>query len=556
MDEQRSSPPTQPTAAPTFGRTDLGLLLMLLLVAGGLRSWQLAHTDVAARDSIGYIRIAWHLEQEIRKQREHQRDPDKPGGQWATVVASAPQHPGYPAALLVVSRVVRRFWDADLPLAMQWSAQLTSIFAAVLLVVPMFLLGRELFDRRAAFVAALLFQCLPTSGRLMADGLSEPLFLLFVSMAVLFAHYGLRKGSPWWFAGVGLSGGLAYLTRPEGALVVAAVGLVLVGLQAFAGWRRPWPSFVQSGVLLTWGALTVAGPFVLIVGHLTTKNTPIQVLNSATTQLSGKAWMGEEEEEPQVMTDAAPSNAAILPQPLPTGRALRLFALTLLKSFFYVTWVPALAGFVRFRDRFRLAPVSWVLLLVWLGLGIFLYRVPVVMGYLSDRHMVLILFCATFWTAAGLVSIAAFIADWCAARSAAWGRTAGAWGRRPFWAIGLLAPLIAAGLVKTLEPLHTDRLPYREAGYWLAQNAAPGADIDDPYCWASYYAGREFAEEPQGRPPEHPRVCYVVVEKGDRTPRLPPRTNPAKFQDKQPKQTWPVRRGKGQSQVVVYEVAE
>src|SRR5579862_5816508 len=139
-----------PTPPPARKRSDLGLIVLLLLVAVGLRFWQLQHTEITARDSIGYIRIAWRL--------EHDADP-------RTVVHDAAQHPGYPAALLLMSVPVRYFSHDDLPTTMQRSAQLTSVFAAVLLVVPMFLLGRELFDRRIGFAAALLFQCLPTSGR-------------------------------------------------------------------------------------------------------------------------------------------------------------------------------------------------------------------------------------------------------------------------------------------------------------------------------------------------------------------------------------------------------
>jgi 4-amino-4-deoxy-L-arabinose transferase-like glycosyltransferase len=542
MDEQRL-PAASPQAAPTgLGRIDFGLLLVLVVVAAGLRCWQLAHTEVAARDSIGYIRIAWRLGHEIAKERSPARD-----GDWPKVVRTAAQHPGYPAALLLVSYPVRSWYGGDLPMAMQRSAQLTSVLASVLLVGPMFLLGRGMFDRRTGFVAALLFQCLPASGRLMADGLSEPLFLLCGCTAMLCAHYGLRKGSPWWFAGAGLCGGLAYLTRPEGAFVVAATGLVLVAEQAFARRRRPWPVFLQSGALLAWGALTVAGPFVLVVGHLTTKNTPIQVLNTATAQVSAKVWAGEEEEFAEAGNDAETGPVVSAgPTPLSRGKALWLLGATLGKGFFYVTWLPALLGLFVARGRFRSAPVSWVLLIVCLALGFFLYRVPVVMGYLSDRHTVLILFCATFWTAAGLIQVG----DWMASRIGVW-KLAGDVG-----VAALLVPLVAAALVKTLEPLHTDRIPYREAGYWLSRNAAAEDEIDDPYCWASYYAGRVFAEEDQ--PATGPRVCYVVVEQlpGDRQPRISPKTPREKLREQQIKKSWPVKRGKAESQVVVYAVPQ
>src|SRR5262249_41225516 len=64
----------------------------------------------------------------------------------------------------------------------------------------------------------------------------------------------LHSRSPVWFVLCGLSGGLAYLTRPEGALTVAATGLVLLALQAARGWRPPWGNVLLCGGSLAVGA--------------------------------------------------------------------------------------------------------------------------------------------------------------------------------------------------------------------------------------------------------------------------------------------------------------
>src|SRR5262249_41873879 len=119
-------------------------LLLLLILATGLRAWQVTHTEVATRDSIAYIGIAWRLENES----------------WARVFRSSEHHPVCPLLIHLASGPVRHFVPDDLPRAMQWTAQLVSCLAGVLLVVPMYWLGCELFDRRVGFWAALLFQCL------------------------------------------------------------------------------------------------------------------------------------------------------------------------------------------------------------------------------------------------------------------------------------------------------------------------------------------------------------------------------------------------------------
>ena len=190
------------------GWADLRCLAILVLLVVAIRTWQITHTEVASRDSISYIRIAWQLGH----------------GDWREVMPHSPQHPAYPLAVLAMSLPVRQFIPDDLPRAWQLSAQLASALASVLLLVPMFYLGRELFDRRVAFWACLLFQCLPTSGKVMGDGLSDTLFLLFACAGLWLACVALRRGSWIAFALTGLAGGLAYLTRPEGALIVGAPG--------------------------------------------------------------------------------------------------------------------------------------------------------------------------------------------------------------------------------------------------------------------------------------------------------------------------------------------
>src|SRR5207245_705749 len=171
--------PIQPAAQSAIQRTEpptsiwreLALLALLFLMAAGSRAWLSSHTEVAARDSVGFIRYALELE----------RYPSR------EVLERSLQHPGYPAVLLAVSWPVRYFLGGTNYASMQLSAQLASALAGVLLVIPMYYLGRELFGQRAAFWGTALFQCLPVSARVMADALSEATFLLFSATALWLA---------------------------------------------------------------------------------------------------------------------------------------------------------------------------------------------------------------------------------------------------------------------------------------------------------------------------------------------------------------------------------
>src|SRR5260370_40158607 len=159
--------------------------------------------------------------------------------------------------ILEVSQPVRAILGGFPPYSMQFSAQLSSALAAVLLVFPMFYLGKVLLNHRVGFWGALLFQFLPLSGHLLSDGCSEALYLFFVASAMLAGVKAIQGNSPWRFGLCAALCGLAYLTRPEGALVLAASGMVLLGMQWVPAWRRPWPRMIACGSSLAVAALLV-----------------------------------------------------------------------------------------------------------------------------------------------------------------------------------------------------------------------------------------------------------------------------------------------------------
>jgi hypothetical protein len=527
-------------------RTDVGCLALLFVVALALRAWEVTHTEVAARDSVGYIRIAWQLRH----------------GDWHRVLPASAQHPLYPLAVLAASGPVRHFVPDDLPRAMQLSAQLASSMCGVLLVVPMYYLGRELFNRRVAFGAALLFQCLPAGGRVLGDGLSEALFLLLAATALWAAARGLRGRSSLPFSLAGLFGGLAYLTRPEGLLVPAAAGLVLLGVQAVARWRRPWASLLECSAALTLATLAVAGPYMAVIKNLTVKNTVHMMVEDRPVGPPPGA-----EAAPGRATLRAGWDAPLLGDWLENhdlshvqrrGWAVRAVGTALVKGFFYAVWVPALVGLWVTRGRFRAVPGMWVIVLLAALLTPALFRVAVVGGYLSDRHALLLIFCGCYWAAAGTEFLAARLA-----RAAARRWPGRAWSRRPALAWGMLLLLCGLPLAETLKPLHPDRSGFRSAGYWLAAHAWPGDHIDDTYAWASFYAGAVFREVrpelglPWGpSPAQQPPVRYVVFERSD-NPHSRHKIEPEdelRRQGGRIEKEWLVRRGKQRAEVVVWSV--
>src|SRR5206468_3708483 len=106
------------------------------------------------------------------------------------------------------------------------------------------------------------------------DGLSEATFLLFAATALLFGVMAFQKPSMIRYVLCGFFGALAYLTRPEGALILLAAAMVWLGIQAFRAWRRPWREWLIDGGLMAVTALLVASPYCVAIGGVTNKPTP------------------------------------------------------------------------------------------------------------------------------------------------------------------------------------------------------------------------------------------------------------------------------------------
>src|SRR5438132_13730968 len=86
-----AQPPARDGKLSTPVWRELAALVLLLVMAAGIHGWLISHTEVAARDSVGFIRYALELE----------RYP------WKEALERNLQHPGYPLVLLAVSWPVR-----------------------------------------------------------------------------------------------------------------------------------------------------------------------------------------------------------------------------------------------------------------------------------------------------------------------------------------------------------------------------------------------------------------------------------------------------------------
>src|SRR4030066_624461 len=88
------------------------------------------------------------------------------------------QQPLYPLVIAFVSR-----WVADFELA----GKLVSSFFGILIIFPVYLLGKRIFDEKVAFLSSLLLAIHPYIRRFSADVLKESTYLFFLATALWFA---------------------------------------------------------------------------------------------------------------------------------------------------------------------------------------------------------------------------------------------------------------------------------------------------------------------------------------------------------------------------------
>jgi hypothetical protein len=110
------------------------------------------------------------------------------------------------------------------------AARFVSIVSLVLTLIPLYLLSKDLFDRRAAFWGCLLFAVAPMPNNWAVDVIRGPVFLFFFAWAVYFAQRAIASTKLNFFVSAALFSWLAVLLRIEGIILIPVFLLFSVWL--------------------------------------------------------------------------------------------------------------------------------------------------------------------------------------------------------------------------------------------------------------------------------------------------------------------------------------
>lgn len=366
-------------------------MLAIVLLAGLWRIALAVAMPCISRDGVTYITLARMLEDR---------------GVSALRAPEFDQHPLYPAALLGAHRLARVFGATDSPLSWQRAGQTVSVFCGCLAVLATGMLARRLASRlygpptdsstgyasrQAAGVWSVgLGALLPLSAYLSADVMSDTLHL-----ALFLAAAGMAVAPPTMLRGVaaGALSGLAFLVRPEGAVIAAtAIAALLTsarraatpvsgpkpddGPDAFRVDRKlePWRQRASCALAVVVGFCLVAGPYWIALGQFSTKLDKQTVEEFVAAMFASPAQF------------AGPARAALVREPVDAGWSLPRALLEVLRAGRVV--IPLLAGFAIWKFRHQLLDRGLLMVLMacatFLLLGAWLVWRH---GYLDPRHL-------------------------------------------------------------------------------------------------------------------------------------------------------------------------
>lgn len=497
-------------------------LALLMALAAALLGWLARHTEICFADGLRYIDQAQRIER----------------GALAEGLFRAVDHPAYPLAIAGVHAIL----GGESPDAWQVAAQVAAILAGVLLVVPLYLVALEVFGDRGAWLAVVLAYAVPLTGHVLADTLSESTFLLFWTWGTWTALKFLRRGAFGWLPPtIGFSA-LAYLSRPEGLLLPAALVGALALMPLLRSTRLNWPRWWAAVGFLVIGPGLLIGPYVAMKGGLGTKPAIQRLLGTA---------------------PKSPADAVERQRPLDPGQstaktyalAARAMLGAVRESATTPVLILAVVGLALAwppGERSR----AWLFLAVIAGAAaLALIRLHATGGYCSPRHamvLALLLFPAAAYALDRLIGSIVIPGRWV-------GLEEGRYSAGPaVWAL-VLAGLMVRYAPSTFAPINAEFQGYREAGRWLhAEQAAPGSPVVDVTGWALYYGQRHgYTFANVGYASGDPGIRWVVVrEQHLHGPWTYCKQIQALVGDLRPIKTFPEHPGPRQSKVLVFDRAE
>ena len=357
------------------------------------------------------------------------------------------------------------------------AGKLVSALFGILLIFPVYYLGKKIFDQKIALLSALFLVIHPYIRRFSADVLKESTYLFFLATAIWFAWRTVEKDkiSPYFF--IPFFSAIAYLVRPDGVEILLVVFLYTLFIKKFNLPEKKWAVIL----LLLLSSVILFLPFLLHLREATGEWTL-----SKSKSIGGiLGWM------------AAGSQVSLLNKVLYSLKKLNLEIIAIYHPLYIFLLVLGL--WKRISSHFRAGEgllVSFcllhyaVLFLMLLNLTDWSEGGKPESFVVSGRHVLPLLLISIYWVGEGFLTIC----DWILKKSEPYLFVHGLEPKRRsmFVFAGLLVLVLAIVLPKTLKPQRYERLPEKWAGIWIKNQYGKGTTIFTTVSRVAYYADGNY----------------------------------------------------------------
>lgn len=417
----------------------------VILLALGIRVFMCAQPACIGRDGVHFVSFAKQLAD----------DPIT----WMRVTT---KQPGYSGLLLGTHRLLGEVMGGDTPEGWQRCGELLALLGGVGVCAGVYFLTRRLLDEQTALVAGILAALWPQGAYLSAQVLSDMPHLALYLFGLLWVYGAMERPGLGRFALCGLIMGAAYLIRQE------ALGLVagsVIGAWWWSGGKTIRKRITYVSIIIL-GFTVVVAPYAIVKGQII-PNKGLEDLFD-TSGGASMQWAGV-----FPLADAFPLWQLPGRMAEAWGRSGRYVFSTLFVIGLFLKSMP------RAEQRGR----RLVLIVTILHLLLVVARVGKY-GVLSSRYMMIPVALCLPWAAAALVMMLRLSSQ----RS----------GKRRLIIVAGICGIVSVPLVYYLSvPVNDGKQPYRAAGLWLAQHAAPEdrilahRDLEQ----VMYYSGRTYPRE-------------------------------------------------------------
>lgn len=377
-------------------------------------------------------------------------------------------HPLYPSLVAVMYNFTHNWTLAG---------RLVSFIFGSLIVIPVYMTTKQVFNKQAANISAIFFIFQPFFTDYLCDIVSEAVYVFFFVWSVLICWQALNQNKASVFFYAGLIVGLDYLARPEGLGTAVAV-IAYVFVRNLSYFHKDWKMRLSSVCLLILGLLVFALPYLCYLKYETGQLC-------LSKKKSCLAAIGIVNNDVTIPETRVPLSAQIPAYSRHEGKYLNTLGCNIalfIKQYYIPLFL--LGVFALVRGQFTNVQKNFQL---FIALLLVFYLLIHSLFYAVSRHIIPLVVVSLFWSAVGFLEFGYILAEKLF-KNVSDGRRMNS--RRIFAA--MLVIIIILMLPFTYRPVDKDKINQRQTGEWIKAKCKRNPVILTDMSRVVFYAEGQF----------------------------------------------------------------